>query len=197
VYIHVIVYKAFCGDSPFSRNCMFRKQMLLLFENLHFIEGDTLITQQSTTCHYVWRVLCGSPSLDQSRALRDEAKAQSPFSLQGWCETQEVSSFQGGEPGGNAKEMVLIVICGGFCFSSPHVPVYEDGDFMLHRSWVTTEPVYQHVSPVLFECSWRLSPLSLGLSTNMKLPVLCWPAVFASFVQFQDEPPLLFVSTHT
>jgi len=67
---------------------------------------------------------------------------------------QEVSSFQGGEAGGNGKEPVLI--CGGFCSSSPHVPVYENGDFMLHRSWITTEPEEQHVSPVLFECSWRV-----------------------------------------
>lgn len=142
--------------------------MLLLFENLQFIKGDRLITQHSTTCHYVWRVLCGSPSLDQNRALWDEAKARSSFSFQGSCETQEVSSFQGGEPGGNAKEMVLIVICGGFCSSSPHVPVYEDGDFMLHRSWVTTEPVYQHVSPVLFECSWRVHNWALQPEAGQK-----------------------------
>lgn len=50
---------------------------------------------------------------------------------------QEVSSFQGGQPGGNGKEMVLIVICGGFCSSSPLFPLYEDGVFMLHRSRVT------------------------------------------------------------
>lgn len=47
--------------ATFSRNCMFGKQMLLLFENLQFIKGDRLITQHSTTCHYVWRVLCGAP----------------------------------------------------------------------------------------------------------------------------------------
>jgi len=31
---------------------------------------------------------------------------------------QEVNTFKGGDPHGNAKEMVLIVICGGFCSSS-------------------------------------------------------------------------------
>jgi len=41
-------------------------------------------------------------------------------------------------------------------FFLPPSPLYEDGAFMLHRSWVTTEPEEQHVSPVLFECSWRV-----------------------------------------
>lgn len=83
-------------------------------------------------------------------------KPRAHFLCRGPVRFQELNSLEGGEPGGNAKEMVLIVICGGFCSSSPHVPVYEDGDFMLHRSWVTTEPEEQHVSPVLFECSWRV-----------------------------------------
>jgi len=61
VFIYVMVYKAFCGDSPSSRNCVFGKQMLLLFENLQFIKGDRLITQHSTTCHMCGGCYVGAP----------------------------------------------------------------------------------------------------------------------------------------
>jgi len=64
----------------------------------------------------------------------------------------------------------------------------------LHLREHVERPVHDmEFCPVIIQ----LSPLSPGLSTNMKLPVLFWPAVFASPVQFQVEPPLLFVSTHS
>jgi len=47
---------------------------------------------------------------------------------------QEGSSLRGGEPGGNAKEMVLIVFFWWICSFSPIFPVYQDHLFMLRKS---------------------------------------------------------------
>jgi len=52
---------------------------------------------------------------------------------------QELNSLEGGELGGNAKEMVVIVIFWWICSFSTIFPVYQDHLFMLPKSWYLTE----------------------------------------------------------
>jgi len=49
---------------------------------------------------------------------------------------QELNSLEGGEPGGNAKEMVVIAIFWWIRSFSTIFPVYQDHLFMLPKSWV-------------------------------------------------------------